>query len=400
MKDIRIAVTGVTGLIGRNIFYEYIRQNIADLGKLHVFLLGREQGGVSFRARVMADLLVDGADYCGIAHGARELEDFAGKRVHFIEMDLYFDGIGIAAQDLALLRSQRIDHFFHSAASTDLRDSDAVQAYVKRVNSDGTGKLLGLVEGMDVREFCYVSTAYACGIASGHIGPDDTDFKREFRNPYELAKLKSEKMVRDFSLKTGRRIRIFRPSSVCGRLIEPPLGTINKFDVFYSWGAFFLALKMKEVTDRERIFETPFDVNTRVFSNPHAGLNIVPVDYVAKAVYQICTQDCPGNGFNLTSPAETPHQFYLDEMLRHLNITGVHHVDRVPVKKNARENFYYRTMGRIFNPYVAGLPMLFDTSNYAPAMARAGIVCPPIDKANFGLLMAYAKKKFFGLIPS
>ncbi len=387
-------------MIGRNIFYEYIRQNLSNLGKLQVFLLGRKSIKYSFRERVMRNLLVDGADYCGIEHGAKPLEDFVRDNVHFIDMDLYCDSIGISPSAIELLKASRIDYFFHSAASTDLRDSDLVQGDVNRVNNEGTEKLLQIVEEMKIREFCYISTAYACGITSGNISPDDTNFQREFRNPYELTKLKSEKMVRDFSSRTGRRIRIFRLSSVCGRLIEPSFGALSKFDTFYSWGAFFLSLKMKKIKEMDRLFEIPFNIDIRVFSNPRAGLNIVPVDYVAKAVYQICTQDCAGNAFNLTSPAETSHHFYLDEMLRHLNITGVVHVASEPIQKNPLENLYYRTIGRIFNPYVAGLPMVFDTSNYDYIMERAGISCPPIDKFHFDYLMSYAKKKFFGILTS
>ena len=37
----RIALTGVTGLLGRNLLFEFIRQHEHDLDNLEIFILGR-----------------------------------------------------------------------------------------------------------------------------------------------------------------------------------------------------------------------------------------------------------------------------------------------------------------------------------------------------------------------
>ncbi|MBF0618601.1 MAG: SDR family oxidoreductase [Candidatus Omnitrophica bacterium] len=392
-----VAITGVTGFIGRNLLCELIKRHSADLAQLQIFLFGRGQGEVSFRDRVLRTLLTEGAEYCDISPDSPMLKAFIDKGLHCIEFDLSKKGLGISREDLLTLRTVRFDFVFHSAASTDLRTSAAIQHQIEKTNIQGTELLLALVKELKVDEFCYVSTAYANGKTYGRIDPDYVNFEHEFRNPYEFAKLKAETVVEAACKAGGIRCRIFRPSSVCGRLMEKPLGAINKFDVFYGWGAFFLALKLKHLGGADKVFDVSVPFNARIFSHPRGGLNIVPVDYVVKAMYHICTEHVAGTRFHLVSPKESQHRFYLDRMIAALNITGIKHVDYVPTDKNDLENFYYRTVGKIFTPYVDGEPILFDTSNYDHVMKKAGIVCPPIDQKNFDLLMDFAKKQFFGM---
>ena len=48
----RIAMTGATSLLGRNLLFEIIKQNINDLDKLEIIVLGKEKNGKNLSRRI------------------------------------------------------------------------------------------------------------------------------------------------------------------------------------------------------------------------------------------------------------------------------------------------------------------------------------------------------------
>lgn len=246
-------------------------------------------------------------------------------------------------------------------------------------------------------EFCYVSSAYSCGKTCGNIKPDYTNLDQDFRNPYERIKLETEILIRDFCEKRNIRYRIFRPSTFCGRLLEQPQGYINKFDVFYEWAAFFLYLKTKQISNMTELFQAPLHYPVRMCRKKNAGLNIVPVDYAAKIMLQVALQNHPDISFHLCNKGETPHELYVPMMLNLCNVQDHEIVEEMPRDMTRLEKFYYRTVGKIFTPYVCSDPIHFDTSNIITVEKKAGFTCPTIDKECFQKLMEYAKSKYFGL---
>ena len=66
-------------------------------------------------------------------------------------------------------------------------------------------------------------------------------------------------IVRQYCRDNNIRYRIFRPSTLCGSLIENKIGATPKFDVFYAWAAFFLEYKKRTLGSDENLYQKPFD---------------------------------------------------------------------------------------------------------------------------------------------
>ena len=377
----RIVITGAAGLVGRNLLFEFIRQYLDRLGSLEIFILGRSNGNADIHQRIEHILLEDGADYLSLPADRRHiLQNYCRTGIHCVETDLGRDDLGMKAEDLARLQSGPIDYFYHVAALTDLRNAPGVAAALRNNNVQGTLRVLRLAHTLDIGEFCFVGTAYACGTTSGRIMPDYVQLDQEFRNPYELSKLQAEMAVREFAARTNVRCRYFRPSIICGRLIEPPLGGVHKFDVFYASAAALLRMKLKVLQYWMDKYRTPARLEIRVCCDLAGGLNIVPADYVAKTMYQACAQGDPGESYHLVNDQVTSNEVFLGAVQEALNISGLEFVEHMPERLTALEALYYRTVGRIYTPYIMSLPMDFDTQSLQNVLTKSGLRCPPVDR--------------------
>ncbi len=93
----RVAITGGTGFLGRNLIAEFAKRSFLDGFSLHLVMLGRSRHGVPLRERVRAHLLDDALAYLGARPDARKyLEDLA-SRIQFIEFDA---GTGVPSDGL------------------------------------------------------------------------------------------------------------------------------------------------------------------------------------------------------------------------------------------------------------------------------------------------------------
>jgi len=401
---LRVAVTGATGVLGRNLLFELIKRHRDDLDSLEVLVLGRSRRGRDVRRRAEDAVLSDGLPYVRGAPtdadakpSADALGAFCRANVRGIPMDLDREDLGLTAEGARELRAGPIDLFFHGAALTDLRASAPVAAAVARTNVAGTARLLELVSSLDVGEFCYIGSAYACGHADGRILPDHVNGDDGFRNPYEASKLAAEVLTRRFARERGQRCRYFRPSIICGRLLELPTGCICKFDVFYALAVFLYRLKLQAFGDRAAALARPLRLDLRACCNPRGGLNVVPVDYVAKAICEVCLSGHPGESYHVVNEVATPHRLLFRLIPEALNVQGVEVVECVPADVSRQEALLYRTLGPVFGPYVQAGPMHFDTTSMAEALRGSGLRCPPVDGRTFPALMAYAREQFFGL---
>ena len=334
----RIAITGATGILGRNLLFEVVKQNLSRLDTLEIFVLGRpSKDGGSLPERIRGILASDEFESLRLSRDTQEL--LLSRVIKYIGLDFSSGESRIAAAELKQLGSSPIDWFFHLAGLTDLRTTPIVEAALQRINVEGTRLLLRLASQLRIREFCYVSTAYVCGKRTGTIPPDCITASQGFRTPYERTKLAAELLVREFAARTGTRCRYFRPSVFCGRLIEKPWGTVSKFEVFYAWTAFFFRMgrKLAEPGSPPHSCE----LKVRIRYDRRGGLNIVPVDYVAKVMYLVCDQEDAGTSYHLVNELDTPHELYIPQMLEAIGVTGVTQVDRVPSSKNVLERLYF-----------------------------------------------------------
>lgn len=394
-----IAITGVTGFIGRNLMFEFIKQYLDNLSQLKIIVFGRSKGNNTLRERIHNIFREDGIYYIyGQPDESKVIIDFLTNQVIFVDSELQRDNLGIDEHVFQHLKTLHIDYFFHSAADTDLRNYDCLFNHLVDTNLFGTDRLLQLAEHLNIKEFCYISTAYACGLKTGLVKPDYFNLLGGFRSHYELVKILAELRVKAFGERTGTRVRLFRPSSVCGRLMEKPLGMIPKFDIFYYWGACMLKMKLKyyQIPYSER-YSTKVIRTFRVKHSQNAGLNIVPVDYISKLMYHICNQNDPGESYHLVCESETLHSFHLKQILKSINLEGMLSVVEQPDDPDHFESAYYKTAGAVFEGYINSDPILFDTSNLKEVLSKSGLKCPEINEENFGKLIDFAKAKDFGL---
>lgn len=391
----KFALTGATGLLGRNLLLEIIKRNHRKLGDIEIVIFGRDSTQKEIKKRIIDILVSELGQYLkGTNLNQEHLLEFAEQNLICINTHLDKENLSISPKTLKTLKDKHIDYFFHIASLTDFRSTEEVTKKLEKTNISGTERILDLVAQMKVQKFIYVSSAYVCGTTTGKIMPDYVNLNQSFHNSYEISKLKAEILVRNFHKETGICCQIFRPSTLCGRLIESPIGATPKFDVFYSWAAFFLRYKQKMLSKFECIND-PFEVDLRFCVSEKSGLNIVSADYAAKTMYEISVSNEQPGSFHLASTNELLHKTYFSQMLSTLNIQGIKFVDQIPTNLNNFEKFYYKTVGEIFTPYITSEPMLFDISN-THALGIGNEVFNLSDQ-NFKELMTYSKKHYFGL---
>ena len=394
------AVTGATGLLGSNLVWEIVKNNIGRLDEVTIFCLGRSSREHTLAQRIRHMVETDGWRYFSSEYD-QQLLDQVCSIIQPIGIDLTSYKLGISEEDYKRLSEVRIDHFYHLAALSDLRRTPSTEANVTEVNLGGTSRILSLIDSFpkQVGHFAYVSSAYVCGNTYGTISPDFVALDEVLRNPYERTKLRAEFACRVFCRDREIPLKIFRPSIVAGRVIENPLGHVCKYDVFYSWAAFFLALKAKMLPNvgREQIYEIPVDIPLRLYGNPAGGLNIVSADLCAKVMYAAMTKEHHEVSYHLASTKHITNIDLLHSVLEAVNVIGLSVADRIPESQTTYEKLYYRTVGSIFTPYFAGDEMLFDTRSMIDVCRQANIPLIDIDKDKLKLMLQYAKEHDFGL---
>jgi NAD(P)-dependent dehydrogenase (short-subunit alcohol dehydrogenase family) len=176
----------------------------------------------------------------------------------------------------------KITHVFHLAAIYDLKaDAESQEA----TNIKGTLNAVRLAESIHAKRFHHVSSIAAAGLYPGTFTEDMFDEAVGLENPYFRTKHDSEGLVRQ---KCRIPWRIYRPGIVVG---DSETGEIDKIDGPYYF--FKLIQKMRRAL--------PAWMPTVGLEG--GRLNIVPVDYVVKALDYIAHrpgQD--GKCFHLTDP--------------------------------------------------------------------------------------------------
>ena len=257
-------ITGVTGLVGSHILFELLSRIISDGEPITIHALVRSSDVHAARNRIRQILSSKGLP--------RYLEN--------IDIEDLITPINLLPYDLndqsliKILKSEIPEDtiVIHSAASTNLMPGQAAVDKIVLNNRNGT---LNFVDATKhCKKFVYISTAYSCGLQTDVVTDNYSNFRNSiYRSAYEENKAYIENHIFTIEETSNRKFQILRPSVVCGRLHSSDLYFTSKFDVFYGWAKFFWAYK--DAVNREGI---------RIQINPEGTLNIVPVDYVAKAI--------------------------------------------------------------------------------------------------------------------
>jgi short-subunit dehydrogenase/thioester reductase-like protein len=252
-------VTGATGFIGRYLVRELLARAEYEHGRIFVLV------------RAGADARLD---------ALREWWGPRAGQVIAIEGDLRTSALGVTEADRAMLRAVR--HFFHLAAIYDL---EAAPQSLEEANVAGTRHALELARAVQAGCFHQISSIAAAGRYPGVFTEDMFAQAVGLDHPYFRTKHESEAMVRR---QTHTPWRVYRPGMVIG---DSTSGCITKIDGPYY---FFKLLQTLRQTLPPWL--------------PTIGLeggyvNVVPVDYVAKALAHlshVAGQD--GQCFHLTDP--------------------------------------------------------------------------------------------------
>jgi len=247
-------------------------------------------GGTGFIGHNLIKLLLKrrGKVYVLVRKGSMEkLEKLklgwgvAAKKIVPVSGDLTKPFLGISPARRKELEG-KIDHVFHLAAIYDLKADAASQ---DAVNINGTRNAVRFAEAVKAKRFHHVSSIAAAGLYPGTFTEDMFEEAVGLDNPYFRTKHDSEGLVRH---KCKIPWRIYRPGIVVG---DSTTGEIDKIDGPYYF--FKLIQKMRRVL--------PAWMPTVGLEG--GRLNIVPVDFVVKAMDHIAHQPRQdGKCFHLTDP--------------------------------------------------------------------------------------------------
>ncbi len=156
-----------------------------------------------------------------------------------------------------------IDHFFHLAAIYDMTADDATN---EKLNVGGTRHALELADALQVGCFHQVSSVAAAGDYHGTFDETMFDEGQHLPSPYHRTKYESEKIVRTEATVPWR---VYRPAIVVG---HSETGAMDKVD-----GPYYFFPLMKRMRDNLPGWLPLVGVDL-------GDTNVVPVDYVAKAM--------------------------------------------------------------------------------------------------------------------
>ncbi|HET9420375.1 MAG TPA: SDR family oxidoreductase, partial [Nocardioides sp.] len=248
-------VTGATGFIGRHLVQELVDHREGD-----IFVLVRPGS---------------------VARIEKLTKRWGSGRVQPVVGDLAEDALGVDNEWVAE-HAGKIDHFFHLAAIYDMTADDAAN---EQLNVGGTRHALQLAELLSVGCFHQVSSVAAAGDYVGHFDETMFDEGQSLPSPYHRTKYESEKIVRTESTVPWR---VYRPAIVVG---DSQTGAMDKVDGPYY---FFPVLKRLRDTLPAWLPLVGADLG---------DTNVVPVDYVAKAMDHLAhLPDRDGEAFHLVNP--------------------------------------------------------------------------------------------------
>jgi len=258
-------ITGSTGFLGKEIINVILRETNDNL-----YLLVRDRREISAEGR-LRELL----GKAGNSHHA--------ERVVLCEGDVTEEQFGLSPETWRNV-ARACTHILHLAATTRF---DTPLDRARSINVNGVRTMLALADEAStsgqLERVGHVSTAYVAGAHRGTATPDTLLPDGPFRNNYEHSKTEAEVLVR--ARMGDLPISVFRPSVVVG---SSKTGEFSGFSTVYPFIYAYL---------RGRNF---------VFGKRSAVLDIVPVDYVARAILHLMTEtESKGVAYNIAGGERT-----------------------------------------------------------------------------------------------
>jgi thioester reductase-like protein len=250
-------VTGATGFIGRHLVELLLQRD----GDIHVLV---REG-----SKDKLDALIErwGPD--------------AKDRIKPVVGDIGEARLGVSDEDAERLKGD-VDHVFHLAAIYDMTADDERN---EKLNVEGTRNAVAFANAIQAGHLHHVSSIAAAGNHKGLFREDHFDEGQELPSAYHRTKFESEKIAREESEVPWR---VYRPAIVVG---HSQTGEMDKIDGPYYFFKLFQKLRGW------------FPEWMPLFAPELGYTNVVPVDYVARAMDHIAHQEgLDGQAFHLTNP--------------------------------------------------------------------------------------------------
>jgi nucleoside-diphosphate-sugar epimerase len=273
-----------------------------------------------------------------------------------------------------------ITSVFHCAASVSF---SLGLGQSRAINVEGTRRMLELAAGLPrLERFGYVSTAYVAGTHAGLFREDDLDVGQSFRNPYERSKHEAERLVQG----SGLPVHVLRPSIVVG---DRRTGWTTAFNVLYAPLRLFAHGAYAAVPARRS-----------------APVDVVSVDYVADAAFELATKGKPGT-YQLVAGRRAATMGRLMELAaryfgRRPPVTVPPRLYRRvvhPLLRRVMRGRRRRALSRSepYFPYF-DVRVRFDDARARGALEPAGIRVTPVEEY-FERLADYAVRSRWGRVP-
>lgn len=297
-----------------------------------------------------------------------------GKRVELLTGDVADMHLGLAREEWAALAGS-VTGIVHAASVSWL---GVPEQQVRRVNVDGTRNMLELAhDAPNLQRFHFVSTCHVSGDRVGIIAEDELEAGQKFRNIYEETKFQAERLVRK-AIDGGLDAVVYRPGIVVG---DSKTGEIDRFD-----GPYLLGILM---VTRPLGGALPLPLP----GNGTAPLNVVPVDFVARAIATLGADPrAKGRTFHLVDPNPLSSQ-RVYELIAEKTQRKVPRV-KVPVRA-ADAVMRLPWVEKLFRTERAAVGhvnhlSLYTCRNTLDLLDGTGVRCPPLE-SYLDALVAYVK---------
>ncbi len=357
----KVILTGGTGFLG-----EYLLAELLTCGHL-VWCLYRSESRKLDTIRFLGSL--------GLPRSAESLHWFKGDVLDAADRwdDWRNEYPGL----------EDVDTLLHGAASTRLYMDE--QGEPLRTNLGSARVLRKLVERHPMNVHV-ISTAYVCGLIQGAMMHEVNHPRGDFVNVYEESKWEAEQIWMGGAT-------LLRPSVIVGH------SETGRCTSFSGWYILFQAVHLLDRLLGANLGVDRLNLNIDIPADPGGTINMIPVDYVAKAAVRIIENPENHNKiFHLSHPSPPTHEWTMDFVCRRFNLGGLRFSRAAAPFAQPRsriERMVWRQMQTI-RFHFSNSPS-FDRTNTDRATADLDV--PPMSEARVAKLIDYAIEQDWGQSP-